>query len=192
MINSFIFRESTTDNRISVSIPWSNSTYYWDAGSTDANDRLSAAWGGSVDTPYIWSNLFSTTSGQTISSVRQAILRNGFQLATDNTASITICYKYLEWREKVIEMVNTRAGNISIQDMMAWSRLHSEDLDGLRGFCEGSESRQETVAIFKHPKKKPELMGSVWYSGIPCCSVYVPVHNCVNKKSSYFSDWLYT
>ncbi len=101
--------------------------------------------------------------------------------ALDKKAHITVCYKYLEWREKLYELVNTRRGNITIQDIMRWSRLHESDLDGLRGFCEGSETRQEVVNIFKHPLDKPELMSSVWFAGIPCCSVYVPVHNSVDE-----------
>jgi hypothetical protein len=97
--------------------------------------------------------------------------------ATD--ARITICYKYLEWRENVYNLVNTRKGEIKVQDMIKWSRLHEDDMDGLRGFCEGSETRQEVVNIFKHPLEKPELMSSLWFAGIPCSSLYVPVHSSV-------------
>jgi hypothetical protein len=96
--------------------------------------------------------------------------------STKNTVHLTVCYKYLEWREKVNEMVNTKASNITIRDMMSWSRLHSDDLDGLRGFCEGSRSKEESVAIFKHPKERPEMLSCMWFSGIPRTSIFVPQH----------------
>jgi hypothetical protein len=101
--------------------------------------------------------------------------------STENTVQITLCYKYLEWRDKVSDLVASKAGDITIQDMFAWSRLHTKDLDGLRGFCEGSETRHEVVNIFKHPDEKPELMSSLWFAGIPCCSVYIPIHICVEE-----------
>ena len=93
-------------------------------------------------------------------------------------ANITISYKYLAWRDHVQDLIQPRLGNITLQDMMAWSRLHSDDMWGLRGFCEGGPERFEAVNIFKHPDHAPELFSSLWYAGIPCSSIYVPVHVC--------------
>ncbi len=92
-------------------------------------------------------------------------------------AHVTICFHYLEWLDHVYKRVNKRKGDITIADLMNWSRLHSdEDLEGLRGFCEGGENDEEAVTIFRHPIKSSEIMSSLWFSGIPCSSIYVPVH----------------
>lgn len=85
--NSMIFQESTTSDRISAHVPWSDAVYYWDAGNTLSTQRISGAWGGTAGEPYLWSNLFSTTSGQTISSTRQSFSRDGLTVASDNTGS---------------------------------------------------------------------------------------------------------
>lgn len=96
-------------------------------------------------------------------------------------AHVTICFKYLEWLEHVSGFVDEKKGDIELRDLMNWSRLHSEELGGLRAFCEGEADNEEAVNIFRHQKKEPELMSSLWFSGIPCCSIYIPVHICARR-----------
>ncbi len=83
---SFVLHENCSPNRFSTHVPWSDGTYYWDAGDFAGNYRLSGTWGGTTGDPHLWSNLFSTTSGQTIAGQSQAIIRDGESVAVDNTA----------------------------------------------------------------------------------------------------------
>jgi hypothetical protein len=85
--SSFAFFEQCSPARFSAHIPWGNQNIYFDAGNAGGNSRLSGTWGGTTSNPYLWSMLYSTTSGQTIPSRRQAIIRNGFNITNDNTAS---------------------------------------------------------------------------------------------------------
>jgi hypothetical protein len=84
---SFFFEEPCSPRRISMHIPWVDNNFYWDAGDAFTNYRLATNWSSSINVPYLWSNLFSTTSGITLPGTAQAIRRNGLNLATDNTAS---------------------------------------------------------------------------------------------------------
>ncbi len=85
--NSFMFEEPCNPRRISMHLPWSDNNFYWDAGDAFGNHRLATNWSSSIDVPYLWSNLYSTTSGITLPGTSQAIRRDGFNLTTDNSAS---------------------------------------------------------------------------------------------------------
>jgi hypothetical protein len=62
--------------------------------------------------------------------------------------------------------------------MIEWSRLHSEDLDGLRPMCQDSKTF-EAVAIYKIPKYNYETLSMGWFSpNHACSSIYVPFHIC--------------
>ncbi len=95
-------------------------------------------------------------------------------------AKISMCSEYKAWEEKIRDHIEPRIGSITIRDMMNWSRLHKEDLDGLRGMCQ--ENRDyESAMIFKIPYKDYELLSEGWFSANrPCSSIYVPVHICVS------------
>jgi hypothetical protein len=81
---SSVFLENLpAGNRLNVHIPWSDNALYWDAGSTDANQRISTPWVSQTNQSYLWSFTGSTTS--TASGARQDIYRNGLILANDNT-----------------------------------------------------------------------------------------------------------
>lgn len=68
-------------NRFCCHLPWSNGTLYWDFGDIANNGRVDNAWGGSVNTHYLWSLLAG--SGM-------AIRRNSTQLAsTANSSTFT-------------------------------------------------------------------------------------------------------
>jgi hypothetical protein len=100
-------------------------------------------------------------------------------------ANISVCYKYLEWRDWYYYLfeIEKNMGKISLEHLIYWSKRHTKLTYGLRPFCEGSETRQEAVNIFKHPVVGSEILGSLWYAGIPCSSVYVPVH--IGSKDIY-------
>ncbi len=84
--DQFLFLETNTTQRISAHIPWSDGTFYWDPGGYDGVYRLQNAWGGTTGVAHLWSGLSSTTSGQTIASISQAIQRDGLTLNSDNDA----------------------------------------------------------------------------------------------------------
>ena len=96
-------------------------------------------------------------------------------------ARITLCYHYLEWEQRMDKMVMEEYGNITIEDMMSWSRLHGEDLGNLRPMCEGSSDNAESVAIYSIPDYNPGVLSSFWYTCHPCASIYAPVHICVEE-----------
>ena len=112
----------------------------------------------------------------------------GFRVGLEETESgliprarITLCYHYLEWEERMEKIVMSRYGNITLEDMMGWSRLHGEDLGGLRPMCEGTSDNAESVAIYSIPDRSPEVMSSFWYTCHSCASIYAPVHICVER-----------
>lgn len=81
---SSVFLESLpSGNRLNVHIPWTDNSLYWDAGSTDGNQRISTPWVSIVNQSYLWSFTASTTA--TPSGQKQDIYRNGLILANDNT-----------------------------------------------------------------------------------------------------------
>ena len=62
--------------------------------------------------------------------------------------------------------------------MMDWSRLHPEDLDGLRPLCE-DQVMYEAVMIWKIPIEQTNLLSSGWFAANHACSsIYVPIHIC--------------
>ena len=95
-----------------------------------------------------------------------------------NKAKIRVCYKSKAWEDKMLEYIQPRYGDITIRDMINWSRLHSDDLDGLRPMCQNFYEF-EAVAIYKIPKENYEIMSSGWFSpNHACSSIYVPFHIC--------------
>ena len=68
-----------------------------------------------------------------------------------NRAKVSLCYKYKAWEDKMMSYVQNRYGSIITKDMIEWSRLHEEDLEGLRPMCE-DRSTYEGSMIYKIPK----------------------------------------
>lgn len=98
----------------------------------------------------------------------------------DNKARIKLCYKFKAWEDEVMKHIQPRYGSISVSDMINWSRLHREDLNGLRPMCEDIFS-YEAVAIYKIPKQNYEKLSSGWFAANHACSsIYVPFHICDN------------
>ncbi len=93
-------------------------------------------------------------------------------------AKISVCYVFKAWEEKMFEYMQPKYGSIKVKDMMNWSRLTGEDLDGLRPMCEEIYP-YESVMIYKIPEKNYEVLSSGWFSANHACSsIYVPFHIC--------------
>lgn len=90
-------------------------------------------------------------------------------------AKIFLCFKYYEWERKMRDIIEERIGNITVGDMMAWSRIHSKDLEGLRGMCQGG---YEAATVYKIPKEYPEFLSTLWFAADQCASIFIPVHIC--------------
>jgi len=97
-----------------------------------------------------------------------------------NKAKLRVCYVFKAWEEKMLDYIQPQYGYITVKDMINWSRLEREDLDGLRPVCE-EFYEYEAVAIYKIPKQNYEILSSGWFSANHACSsVYVPFHICNN------------
>jgi hypothetical protein len=93
---------------------------------------------------------------------------------------IKLSYKFKAWEEKMLEYINSRFGNITVKDMINWSRLKSSDLDGLRGMCE-EIYENEAVAIYLIPNNHYDILSMGWFSpSYACSSIFVPFHICNN------------
>ena len=78
----------------------------------------------------------------------------------------------------MLEHINSQYGSITVKDMINWSRLTNDDLNGLRGMCQ-ENVEFEAVAIYKIPKNNYETFSMGWFaSNHASSSVYVPFHIC--------------
>ncbi|MEF8847644.1 MAG: hypothetical protein V5A68_00730 [Candidatus Thermoplasmatota archaeon] len=99
----------------------------------------------------------------------------------NNRAKISLSYKYKAWEENLKDILNEKIGEITVKDMINWSRLHKDDLQGLRPMCE-DRFPYEGSAIYKIPKNNFETMSMGWFSpNHACSSVFVPFHICINE-----------
>lgn len=96
----------------------------------------------------------------------------------EGKATIHIEPKVKAWHDKMMETINQQYGDITVETMMKWSRLKSEDLDGLRGMCQPN-IKYEGVAIYKIPKQYYATLSGGWFSpNHATASIYVPFHIC--------------
>ncbi|HEC82323.1 MAG TPA: hypothetical protein ENI53_00355 [Thermoplasmatales archaeon] len=89
------------------------------------------------------------------------------------TARIKVCYEYNGWEKKITDMLREKYGKITVRDLMNISRIHSEELEGLRGFCEGEK---KATMICKIPCSDGFSGG--WFAPDQCSSIFVPFHIC--------------
>jgi hypothetical protein len=95
-----------------------------------------------------------------------------------NKAKISMCTTIYAWEHALLTYIQPLSGTITIQDLISVSRLHSEDLDGLRPLCEDA-AQYEAAMVFKVPTEHANLLSSGWFAANHACSsVYVPVHIC--------------
>ena len=97
---------------------------------------------------------------------------------TNRQAQIAISYKFKAWEDTIMKYVQNQYGTITVMDMINWSRLHEDDLNGLRPMCEDTFP-YECAMIFKVPHNNYERMSEGWFApNHACSSIYVPIHIC--------------
>ncbi|MFO8132430.1 MAG: hypothetical protein R6U10_00605 [Thermoplasmatota archaeon] len=95
--------------------------------------------------------------------------------ASPDTAALSMCYKYHAWEDMLMQRITTRQGDITVRDMMDWSRIHDHDVSGLRGMCQGG---YEAATVYRLRQRYPATLSSLWYAPDQCSAIYVPVHVC--------------
>jgi hypothetical protein len=96
----------------------------------------------------------------------------------ENTARLSLSTAEHAWEQEVQSKIQPVIGNITVQDMIRWSRLHATDLDGLRPMCEDRYS-YEAAMVFEIPNEHANLLSSGWFSpNHACSSIYIPIHIC--------------
>jgi hypothetical protein len=96
-------------------------------------------------------------------------------------ALITIETVFHAWEQQLISHINPKKGNITIQDMFTWSRLHREELSNLRGMCEPAYP-YEAVTVHQIPRSNYETLSTTWYApNHACSSIFIPIHIQNNK-----------
>ena len=94
-----------------------------------------------------------------------------------NKATVRVTNVFKAWEEEMLKYIEPKIGDITVFDMMDWSRLHEGDLDNLRPMCEDTYE-YEAVTIYKIPSKDYGTMSLGWFSpNHACSSIYVPFHN---------------
>lgn len=92
----------------------------------------------------------------------------------NSEAVIHITTAVKAWQDEMFKYVNEKYGNITVKDMMNWSRIY--DLDGLRPMCE-KRFKYEGAAIYRIPNTNYKLLSGGWFSpNHACSSIYVPFH----------------
>lgn len=100
-------------------------------------------------------------------------------LGTDGRlVNLRICYKYKVWEEEILNRLKERYGKIDVKDLMNLSRLHADDIKGIRGMC---ERFNKATAICKIPYKHFEYLSCMWFAPDQCSSIYIPVHVCCKE-----------
>ena len=91
-------------------------------------------------------------------------------------AKVSVSYVYKAWEDKMLQYIEPKHGYITLKDMINWSRLHGEDLEGLRPMCQDFFP-YESVMIYKIPEENYGLLSGGWFSANHACSsIYVPIH----------------
>jgi hypothetical protein len=93
-------------------------------------------------------------------------------------AEVSVQTAYYAWEQELLTHITPAFGHITVQDMIAWSRLHASDLDGLRPLCEDAY-QYEAVMVSKVPVDHADALSAGWFSANHACSsIYVPFHIC--------------
>ena len=96
----------------------------------------------------------------------------------EGKAKLSVCNIYKAWEDELMNHIQPRYGSITVNDMINWSRLSSEDLNGLRGMSQ-SNVEFESVAVYKIPKQNYKELSIGWFSPNNArSSIYVPFHVC--------------
>jgi len=89
-----------------------------------------------------------------------------------STARLRVSYRYYAWENEMRRRIQA-VGAITPADMMAWSRLHSWELSGMRGMCEADK---KASMVFQIPLQSYHLLSMGWFAPDQCAAIYVPVH----------------
>ncbi len=96
----------------------------------------------------------------------------------ENTARLSLSTAEYAWEQELQSKIQPVIGNITVKDMIRWSRLHATDLDGLRPMCEDRYT-YEAAMVFKIPNEHANLLSSGWFApNHACSSIYIPIHIC--------------
>ena len=91
---------------------------------------------------------------------------------------LRVCYKYKVWEKEILDRLKERYGKIDVKDLMNLSRLHVDDIKGIRGMC---ERFNKATAICKIPYRHYEYLSCMWFAPDQCSSIYIPVHICCKE-----------
>jgi hypothetical protein len=95
---------------------------------------------------------------------------------SNNKATVRVTNIFKAWEEEMMEYINPSYGSITVKDMIKWSRLTKEDLEGLRSVCE-KNVEFEAVTIYKIPKTNYDVLSMGWFApNHASSSIYVPFH----------------
>jgi hypothetical protein len=98
-----------------------------------------------------------------------------FKEANGKKANLKVCYEYYEWENRITKILNEKYGGIGVIDLINISRIHSWEIEGLRGLC---ENEMKACMIFKIPLSNANMLLAGWFAPDQCASIFVPVHIC--------------
>jgi len=87
-------------------------------------------------------------------------------------AELRVSYEYKAWEDEMMRRLQAKYGSLTAEDMMNFSRLHSSDIENMRGMCEGEE---KAAMVFKIPRNNV-YMSMGWFAPDQCSAIFVPVH----------------
>lgn len=97
---------------------------------------------------------------------------------TEDTASIHLTTAVHAWEQELLGRIFPRKGNITVTDMIEWSRFQEKDMNDVRPMCEETYLH-EGVAIYQIPTERYQSLSKGWFSANRAVSsIYVPFHIC--------------
>lgn len=118
---------------------------------------------------------------------------------SNNSATLHVTTAVYAWEQELLRIIQPSIGNITMLDMMNWSRLQKKDVADVRPMCE-EEYPYEGVAIYQIPSENYETLSMGWFSANRAVSsIYVPFHSSNTKiyhpymtgEAAYLCLWLY-
>lgn len=103
------------------------------------------------------------------------------QNISEDKVTIDLTTAVHAWEQDLMKRIMPQMGNITVSDMISWSRIQAEDVNDLRPMCEATYPH-EGVAIYQIPKQSYRLLSKGWFSpNHAVSSIYVPFHNSNTK-----------
>lgn len=99
----------------------------------------------------------------------------------NESATIHLSTAVYAWEQALLNRILPKKGNITVKEMIEWSRLQANDVNDVRAMCEAAYP-YEGVAVYQIPNENYQILSKGWFSANHACSsIYVPFH-CSNKK----------